>query len=455
MNHADKIIVISSPDPIAKEQAIVVQLFEAGLQRFHLRKPNYSDLEYAKWLSVIPKTYWNRIVLHHHHSLAEQLGLAGVHLTTRNLKELSQAQLIQKIEDFKAEGLTVSAAIHDLEKEAWLGNWCDYVLISPVFDSISKSHHQANPNLEILALKDHLNAKIFGLSGINPNNVPILLKKGYFGAAVLGYIWSKPNEALHNLLALDNSFEQKIIDAPQRPFVLTIAGHDPSGGAGLTADIKTFEQTETYGLSACTAITIQNDTVFERAYWMDETQVMEQILILTKKFALNAVKIGLIPNWWMLQKILELLDGVPVILDPIMRASAGFKFHDNFKDYELLKKITLLTPNRLEITQLVPDETPEQAAKLLSQYCAVLLKGGHDETHLGQDQLWQNSQLIATLHANKVAQYSKHGSGCVLSAAIAAQLAKGQPLVEACRVGKQYTEAFLNSTERLLGFHHA
>ncbi|NJL74087.1 MAG: hypothetical protein HC892_02600 [Saprospiraceae bacterium] len=455
MNHADKIIIISSPEHVAQEQAIVIQLFEAGLQRFHLRKPNYSDLEYAKWLSVIPKAFWNRIVLHHHHSLAEQLGLAGVHLTTRHLKELSPDQLIQKIEDFKAEGLIVSAAIHDLATEAWLGNWCDYVLISPVFDSISKSHHQANPNLEVLTWRNKIKAKMFGLSGINPDNIPLLLEKGYFGAAVLGYIWSKPNEALQRLLALDDSFEQKTIQSPQRPFVLTIAGHDPSGGAGLTADIKTFEQAKTYGLSVCTAITIQNDTVFERVYWMDETQVVEQILILTKKITLSAVKIGLIPNWWMLQKILEVLDGVPIILDPIMRASAGFKFHDNFKDYELLKKITLLTPNRLEIIQLIPDQTPEDAAKLLSQYCAVLLKGGHDEKHVGQDQLWQNSQLIATFHAHQVTQYSKHGSGCVLSAAISAQLAKNQPLVEACRIGKQYTETFLNSTETLLGFHHS
>jgi len=455
MKHADKIVVLSSPEAIEQEQTVVIQLFEAGLQRFHLRKPDYSDIDYAKWLSFLPRMYWNRVVLHHHYHLAEQLGLGGVHLTEESRKNSSPSDLLARIEDFRAEGLRVSAAIHQVEALEFLGQWCDYLLVSPVFDSISKSNYTANPNLEVKNWKHKVKAQLFGLGGVQANNVPLLLEKGYDGAAVLGYIWTHPEKAVAHLQALDSGFDVPPIVLPEtRPYSLSIAGHDPSAGAGLTADLKTMEQLGTYGLSVCTAITIQNDKQFEKVHWVLPDLLLQQIQVLQQRFEWKAVKIGLIQNWQVLAQLIVQFEDTPIVFDPIFSASAGFEFHRGFDAFEVLKKITLITPNHLEIQQLIPNETPENGAKILSQYCAVLLKGGHSDTRLGWDELWQNGERIATFAPQQTAIHSKHGSGCVLSAAIAAYLAKGKSLTAACGLAKQYVEKFLTSNDTLLGYHN-
>ncbi len=100
----------------------------------------------------------------------------------------------------------------------------------------------------------------------------------------------------------------------------------------------------------------------------------------------------------------------------------------------------------------MPHKTPEQAAAMLSQYCPTLLKGGHHARRIGEDELWQDGQLIATFPAQNVALHVKHGSGCVLSSAISAQLAKGNELITTCQERKAYVEAFLNSNETNLGY---
>lgn len=241
--------------------------------------------------------------------------------------------------------------------------------------------------------------------------------------------------------------------ASERPFVLSIAGHDPSAGAGLTADLKTFEQHQVYGLSVCTALTVQHDTAFASVNWVSEQLILQQLTILTQRFEIVALKIGLLPNWNLLQSIFIQLPNCPIVFDPILKASAGFVFHTDTNLQALLRNITLLTPNREEIQQLLPNKTPEQAAQQLSQYCAILLKGGHDDNRLGYDQLWENGELTHTFPPTIIATSGKHGSGCILSAAITVQIAKGKSLAVACELGKRYLEQRLNSNDTLLAYH--
>lgn len=450
----DAIILLSPPQNVDGELEQLIQLFEAGLQRFHLRKPNFSDIDLAQYLAQIPSNYWSRIILHQHYHLAVQLGLGGIHLTERSRKDRSLQELIQLISDFKAEGLAVSAAIHTLDDLSILGNLCDYVLISPVFDSISKSEYKANPHLNVNSWKSKVSAKLIALGGIQPDTFPVVKAKGFDGVAVLGYIWQQPNLALekYNTL-LETPFETLDKTKPTRPFVLTIAGHDPSAGAGLTADIKAFEQNEVYGLSVCTALTVQDDQSFTAVEWMDQSIIIQQIDILKQRFDIRVVKIGLIENWQVLEKVVALFGHTLIIFDPILKASAGFEFHKGFPVLDLLKKIHLITPNQEEILKILPASSAQESAQQLSQYCAVLLKGGHSKEQFAKDQLWQQGALIATFSPNQIAKSGKHGSGCVLSAAIAAQLARGEDIKTACQLGKQYVERFLNSNETLLGYH--
>ena len=114
--------------------------------------------------------------------------------------------------------------------------------------------------------------------------------------------------------------------------------------------------------------------------------------------------------------------------------------------------MALITPNRPEMLRLWPAESAEVAAEAVSAFCPVLLKGGHADGDSATDVLLANGQRHE-FSAPRLPHGAKHGSGCVLSAAVLAGLAKGQSLPEACRAGKDYTTAFLASNDSLLGYH--
>ncbi|MEI6507146.1 MAG: hydroxymethylpyrimidine/phosphomethylpyrimidine kinase [Bacteroidota bacterium] len=245
-----------------------------------------------------------------------------------------------------------------------------------------------------------------------------------------------------------------------RPYVLSIAGFDPSGGAGVLADIKTFEANKVYGFGVVSALTFQNDTDFEKVEWVPLEKIIEQVSILQKRFQFEYIKIGLIENLEILnQLILHLNSNISnpkIIWDPILKASAGFDFHDeiNKKLLEVISKnSSLVTPNFEEIKKLTDEEEEKNAAKKLSKYCNVFLKGGHNENDLGRDFLFTTDGKEFSFRAKQKLERAKHGSGCVLSSAITANLAKGFKLHRACMKAKQYTAEFLNSNKDLLGYH--
>lgn len=245
-----------------------------------------------------------------------------------------------------------------------------------------------------------------------------------------------------------------------RPIVLSIAGFDPSGGAGVLADIKTFESHKVYGLAAITCHTIQNDLVFREITWLETNQIKEQINILTEKYTIDVVKIGLVKSLKSLKKITQLLleknPFVKIIWDPILSTSTGFVFHKKWNAnelYSVLEDMYLITPNWEEIKVLNTEAEPLDSGVILSKYCPVFLKGGHNQIDKGIDYLFFDGKTTK-FSLQKLSNYSKHGSGCVLSSAIAANLAQGKTLEEACRKAKIYTLAFLESSGSLLGNHN-
>lgn len=245
-----------------------------------------------------------------------------------------------------------------------------------------------------------------------------------------------------------------------RPYVMSIAGLDPSAGAGLLADIKCFEQHEVYGFGVCSALTVQTDREFLKNEWLSAARIIEQIVPLQSRFKVTAVKIGLIKETTVLLEVIACLKKhqpeVIVVLDPVWKASAGYKFHDWHDGLRellpVLKQIDLITPNYNEMKALGGSHEVFATSEAWSAYCPVLLKGGHLEAHLGTDFLCSSGQ-VHELKPQAIHVYQKHGSGCVLSAAITAGLAKGKDLLTACTSAKRYTEQFLNSNETLLGDH--
>lgn len=246
-----------------------------------------------------------------------------------------------------------------------------------------------------------------------------------------------------------------------RPFALTIAGFDPSGGAGVLADIKTLEQHRVYGLAVATANTLQTENVFHGIEWTEMGFVLNSIGTLFGSYKIKAVKIGIVPSLEYLRNIvIAIKRAAPttkIIWDPVLKSTTDFEFTTiaNRSDLiEILQQLDLITPNFEEILKLsAEDKTAEEIAKSYSNLCPVLLKGGHHPKLKGMDILFAHGASTKILPKTEKV-YPKHGSGCVLSSAIAANFALGQDLVTSCREAKTYIENYLNTNTTLLGYHY-
>ncbi|MDB5280659.1 MAG: hydroxymethylpyrimidine/phosphomethylpyrimidine kinase [Ferruginibacter sp.] len=246
-----------------------------------------------------------------------------------------------------------------------------------------------------------------------------------------------------------------------RPVVLSIAGFDPCAGAGILADIKTFEQHKVYGVGINTARTLQTENDFISIRWEDENSILQSLETMLSQYNVKALKIGIIENISVLNSIISYVHQkdttIKIVVDTVIKSSSGFNFwNEQMQEaslIEILSKIFLITPNYNEVLQLMPSSNAKESAKKLSAYCNVLLKGGHNKEELGIDYLYTQND-IERLEGNNDEMYAKHGSGCVLSAAITANLALSVDLLTSCSKAKKYIEQFLSSNKTLLGYHH-
>ena len=244
-----------------------------------------------------------------------------------------------------------------------------------------------------------------------------------------------------------------------RPFVLTVAGFDPSGGAGVLADAKTFEQHRVYGFAINTGNTIQTEKEFFEMQWTDLAFVLKSLDKLFENYPIKAVKIGIVPSLDYLKQIVfaikRLSPKTKIVWDTVLKSTTAFDFL-NIENQavlkEILEKTDLITPNYNEIRKLFPDfGTLSNTLHLGSE--GILLKGGHQPDEIGVDYLYLGNEIFKLLPKNTLV-FEKHGSGCVLSSAITANLALGQNLKTACINAKNYIETYLQSNPTPLGYHH-
>ena len=241
----------------------------------------------------------------------------------------------------------------------------------------------------------------------------------------------------------------------KRVNILTIGGFDPSGGAGVLADIKTFEQHGLLGMAVNTANTVQTEDEFAEVNWIDEETILKQLDFLLNRYSFSAVKIGLIPSFSLLNKIHERFEGkrTTLVWDPILKASAGFDMKHELAQIErYLDAVDIITPNWVEAQILANKTDGLEAAKMLAEHCIVYLKGGHNTTAPGRDYVFgKKHKFQLKPQGSKVSE--KHGSGCVLSSALASNIALGFPMQKACLKAKTYTTRVLESNSTLLGYH--
>ncbi|MFA7164368.1 MAG: bifunctional hydroxymethylpyrimidine kinase/phosphomethylpyrimidine kinase [Desulfoplanes sp.] len=235
------------------------------------------------------------------------------------------------------------------------------------------------------------------------------------------------------------------------PCVLTIAGSDSGGGAGIQADLKTMTVLGTYGLSVITALTAQNTTGVYGIEPASPEFVAKQLQVVLDDFPLKAAKTGMLFSAEIMEAIVPLLRkvSIPLVVDPVCVSQSGHRLLQEdaigVMRTLVLPLATLVTPNRPEAETLTgmridsPDDVREAITRILDMGSkAVLLKGGHFEGDVMVDWLGMPGQEPVPLKHARVCTKNVHGTGCTLSAAIAAYLARGTALENAVVLGKEY-----------------
>jgi hydroxymethylpyrimidine/phosphomethylpyrimidine kinase len=244
------------------------------------------------------------------------------------------------------------------------------------------------------------------------------------------------------------------------PNVLSIAGSDPSGGAGIQADLKTFAALGAYGMAAMTALTAQNTKGVTGVHELPPDFVAQQVETVFDDIRVDAVKIGMAGSGRTITQLGDVLQKRKpkiLVLDPVMVAQSG----DALLSDEAVKRLkiallplaSIVTPNIPEAEILLGkkfDGDMEYFAKQILKLGAraVLLKGGHLKGETAKDVFADANQMIA-LEEKRVKTKHNHGTGCTLSSALAVYMAKGLPVEEAARAAKRYVTGALQKAEKL------
>lgn len=237
-----------------------------------------------------------------------------------------------------------------------------------------------------------------------------------------------------------------IIRNNENPVVLVIAGHDPSGGAGIQADIESISSAGCHAATVITSLTTQNTSKLIDVLPQDPEPFRKQIRLILEDFDIVACKIGMIACIKLLEVIVnELADsGLPIVLDPVMSSTTGMQFSDADIRKNILTSLlpltTLITPNSVEATLLTQENDLNAAANSLLSYGAesVLITGTHARTDDVINTLYTKQDSPIEYHWERLAA-SFHGSGCTLSSRIAALLALGNDLKTSVEKAQEYT----------------
>lgn len=450
-------IVITLPYFFDGEAEQIVQLLHSSVDLIHIRKPESKAEEVEKLIMSIPSEYYPRLVLHDHHDLAMKYHLHGVHLNGRNPQP-----------PMGWEG-SVSKSCHSLEEvKEWKGK-CDYVSLSPIFDSISKQgYHAAFSSTEIEEARrvGIIDKKVLALGGVTFNKIDDVLRMGFGGGMILGDAW-------------------KNVSHPQDTVTLTIAGSDSSAGAGIQQDLKTMTKVGVYGATVITAITSQNTLGVKGVMPVPAEVVKSQLDAVLSDLHITAVKIGMVPNAAIAHVIADTLktQKISIIYDPVMISTSGHRLMEEdciqVVCEELLPLCTLVTPNIPEAELLMRQKKESKTSRdmktmqaldaengkesdsekgqrkileklvetskdakhkraLLPQIYGTnfLVKGGHAEGEDLADVLYTTTGKSHRFPTKKIATHNLHGTGCTLSSAIASYLVKGNDLVTAISLAK-------------------
>lgn len=357
----------------------------------------------------------------------------------------------------------------------------DYIGISPVYATPTKTDTLAPFGLEgieeVMRLSRH---RCVAIGGMNRDTIGEVIARGVEGVAVVSAIVAaeSPREASEELAAIirrNRISNTRIIQNSEfkiqnYPRVLTIAGSDSGGGAGIQADIKSISANGCFAASAITAITAQNTLGVNAVEGLSIEIIEGQIDAVLSDIGADSIKIGMLHSAEVVQCVARMLRKYnikDVVLDPVMVSTSGHRLIEESAievlKAELMPMARVITPNIPEAEILLGEaiskqgDLPAAARRLAEQYgVSVLLKAGH----LVNDELIDifynhETEEVVELSARRIDTRNTHGTGCTLSSAFAAQLAKGLSLTDAARAAKHYiNEAIIHGAHQEIGHGH-
>jgi len=375
--------------------------------------------------------------------LAHELGADGVHLGQ------DDGSVAAARERLGAETI-IGVSTHTLEEALKAqADGADYLGFGAMYPTGSKMITQMPGTAGLAVVRDQVRLPIVAIGGINPANACRVIEAGADAVAVISAVLSapRPELAVAELRLLFNR------TAPfPRGSVLTVAGSDSGGGAGIQADLKTITLLGSYGASVLTALTAQNTRGVHSIHSLPPSFVKDQLQAVLSDLPIDVIKTGMLHTPAIISLLAEQLAEqsrlLPTVIDPVMVAKGGAHLleRDAVMVFvqELLPQAYLLTPNlpeaeRLLNRRLLTLADMEQAARDLHGLGAanVLVKGGHLTGPEAHDILFDGS-TIQRFNAERIFTSATHGTGCSYASAIACFLAQGEPLPEAVRRAKQF-----------------
>ena len=248
---------------------------------------------------------------------------------------------------------------------------------------------------------------------------------------------------------------------------LTIAGFDPSGGAGIQADLKTFQAFNVYGTSVVTSVAVENTVGVREIYDIPPKIVGDQIDVVLEDIEIDAVKVGMVSNEFIVEMVVEKIKRHNIkklVIDPVMVAKSGDRLLRKKAEKIFIEKLLplalVVTPNVYEAEiisdiKIKDEEGAKRAAKMIHDKGAknVVLKGGHLEGNMAIDTLFDGEKYY-TFESLRIDTKNTHGTGCTFSSAIAAELAKGANVYDAVKIAKDYTTRAIKNAPDNIGKGH-
>ena len=475
-----KLYLVTNSDGMTEEDFLyrIEEAIKGGVTIVQIREKDKSTREYielAEKVHEVTKKYDVPLIVDDRIDVAMAIGAEGVHLGQSDMPVKMARKML-------GDDIIIGATTKTVEqaKEAYESG-ADYLGVGAIYPTTTKVKTVLTSVDTLRDICEAVPIPANAIGGLNADNIQILSGVPIAGICVVSAIMKAEDTrkaaeklrcafaclgidvgAAKNVSNVSEDTSQKrenSSDGVTRKTVLSIAGSDPSGGAGIQADIKTIEANGAYGMSVITALTAQNTLGVTGILPIEEEFITKELDAVCSDIRPDAVKIGMLSDTGAMRAVAEVVDKYMlknVVLDPVLGSTSGTDFSGKeaveYMKGNLFSRSTIITPNIPEteilsgMTIASRDDMIKAARLLHKKYgCSVLVKGGHctfDNADTVADLLYcsggEMDEDFLWLAGERIDNPNTHGTGCTLSSAIAANLAKGMELKEAVIEAKTY-----------------